>query len=330
MQNISKKFLQKSTPVVVAFTLLATGMPIGFSTDYVASVAAQTAATNSGISSVIATATPASFQTFDNPYTNTTPPLLNVSIGVVLSESYTSGGEIRIPLPQTPTGANWTELYGPIFTLNAPSAHTMVKEFDTSDPNTLIIRLKDKGDEGYKSGLATIPLSFTFNPEYKKKVPMNADLYTITPVVYANGSITNTPVTRAIVRSMNLFSYVPEINNVSGLEDKQYSSKNVQVRFNNTTNDTHAMQLEAGYEHKEFFQIPRGSQITAKSNAWNNLVTFDKVVEVDGVEYDQYVGRIIENGEFSRVRYYDGQRQGQLYGHAMSISVTLPDELMQE
>lgn len=39
------KILQKSASAMMAFTILATSMPVGFSTNYVATVAAQSAST---------------------------------------------------------------------------------------------------------------------------------------------------------------------------------------------------------------------------------------------------------------------------------------------
>lgn len=285
------QFLQKSASAMMAFTLLSTSMPVGFSTEYIAKVSAQTAATNANqeIAGLTFTATPEKYQAFTNTQTGAQPSELSVNLSVTVSESYQDNGVIKLDLPQTPTGANWTEVYGPIFSLSSTQGD-VVREFDTTtEAGKLLIKLKSKA-EGVTAGVHPIVLKFAFNNQYDKKVPRDTVMYTIQPKAYINGTeavvaqAKNIVSANALLNTKVTASYQNPVN-------ENYATNQLAFRLYTNFYWTETVQWDRNGTNRVVLQIPAGSTLDRTAN-FSNYFTFDKKVTVEGVEYDQYIHNI--------------------------------------
>jgi hypothetical protein len=139
------------------------------------------------------------FQTYDDLDAHTTPAdaELIVTLGVTVSEDYTAGGTIELPLNFIPNltthptfthGTDGAGLLEPFFVMQTPEAHDMVKLYDTvTKPGFLVIRLKSKGETGFSSGLSTLAFRFDFNMNWVCKIPPDTLLWQVAPVAYVNG-----------------------------------------------------------------------------------------------------------------------------------------------
>ncbi len=205
MKIKGKNLLKKFTASTLAFAVVASALPVGFSTSYVQTVAAQASTSTTTVAAdqitgLTVSASPTSFKTWGDIASEVT-----VILGVAISDTYTSGGIIKLPLPTPPTGSNWVDPAVPeaFFSLVNPDAHNLVSSYDTTtEPGTLIIRLKSKAEAGINgSVLASIPLKFQFNEKYLGKVPNGTVLYTAAPRVYMNENPVNITVTPVKVSS---------------------------------------------------------------------------------------------------------------------------------
>ncbi len=205
MKIKGKNLLKKFTASTLAFAVVASALPVGFSTSYVQTVAGQASTSTTTVAAdqitgLTVSASPTSFKTWGDIASEVT-----VILGVAISDTYTSGGIIKLPLPTPPTGSNWVDPAVPeaFFSLVNPDAHNLVSSYDTTtEPGTLIIRLKSKAEAGINgSVLASIPLKFQFNEKYLGKVPNGTVLYTAAPRVYMNENPVNITVTPVKVSS---------------------------------------------------------------------------------------------------------------------------------
>ncbi|MDR2957252.1 MAG: isopeptide-forming domain-containing fimbrial protein [Coriobacteriales bacterium] len=177
---------------------------------------------------------PSSFVTWTTPdFVNR----LNVTISAVISEQYTSGGKIELPLDLTPTSVSHPNLtYGTngsdgvngtntpaFFILNSPMLdgwiadsryNKVVENYDlVSKPGFVIFNLKSCSDPGFQSGLINIPLVFDFNTQWLYCIPGGTVLFNVAPVAYINNlevaKATVAPVTSSASNDISLSSIEP-------------------------------------------------------------------------------------------------------------------------
>lgn len=252
------KILQKSASAMMAFAILTTSTPAIFSTEYVAKVSAQTAETqspaNKQITGLSVSATPTDYQAFVNPLTGSVPPELNVVLGVTLSESYNDNGVIKLPAPKTPSGDNWTEVYGAFFNL-VPETSGIIKEIDTTtEAGMIIIKLKSKA-EGATPGLHSLPIKFTFNDQYRSKVPAETVVYNIAPTAYVGGNMArvgNVVEVKAKNPVLNVDSRISRID-TSDVFNENY----VNLRVSNNLRWYQAVRFDVSKQSRMMLQIPK-------------------------------------------------------------------------
>ena len=158
-------------------------------------------AASDDIPSISVSATPQDFQTFEDPaYPGLQPTDLTVSVTVQISESYTTGGRIELPLDYIPTLAKYPSFsYGtdglgalePFFTLVTPAPPapgSVVSGFDTTNPNLLVINLKNSSEPGFSAGSETIVLHFEFNTNWNQKIPKGMEFWSVSPVAYVGAA----------------------------------------------------------------------------------------------------------------------------------------------
>lgn len=150
-----------------------------------------------------------SFQTYKNTTLNTMPPDLNVSLTINFTKTNIENGRIEIPYNFIPNGTGKFEDFtdtAPIFSLQtppAPAANSIVKNYDTSQADKLIINLNTFNS--IKS--ETINLVYKFNttnyltqidwdndgqPDLFGKIPNDFVLWSIAPEAYDNTGLVDT------------------------------------------------------------------------------------------------------------------------------------------
>jgi uncharacterized repeat protein (TIGR02543 family) len=227
------------------------------------------------------------------------PPDLIVELKVTLSEHYTSGGAIELPLDFTPTNATHPSFtYGtdgtngvgnadgfkmpPFFTLQTPELNNMVKDFDKTTEGALWIMLTDSEDPDFdEAGVTTINLSFAFNTAWDGKIPGGETLWNIKPTAYVNDdpAINATPVLVSGAADNVIMTSVQEMSPENG----EYPGGAITVRSIIEIQDYYESKFDPNYDNIVYIEVPPGSTIDDGTKAY-----FDKGPVTGTGGYDRY------------------------------------------
>jgi uncharacterized repeat protein (TIGR02543 family) len=132
---------------------------------------------------------PSTYQTY-----GTSEPF-NVVLQFQASSLYSSGGTIELPLDYTPNGTthpdfdtpNPLEPFFTVDTLPGLSEYPFIESIDTTDPTKLIFHLADASSyPDIANGVKSFPVIFSFNQDYKLKVPVDTALWDIDASAYVD------------------------------------------------------------------------------------------------------------------------------------------------
>ena len=129
-------------------------------------------------------------------------------------------------------------------------------------------------------------MHFSFNEQYKRKIPNNTNLWTVAPSVFLNEQKIPLNINAVKIQSNSRFNPSSSIQTFNPINPRAYRGGSIYNRYRHHADFATQIYFDRNYDNKHIVQIPHGSTFS------HTYYTFDKAVEVAGVQYDQYIHRI--------------------------------------
>ena len=261
------KIAKRATLVALAAMLLVS--PIATS-----SVPVQ-ASPADDITALGVSASPSSFRTFLIPPAGPSAEDLIVSISITLSNTYSGGGYIELPLNYTPNSATH-----PAF--DTCGGSTMLLPFfipqeqglnDLVDDTTSIISSYDIDaskitlyiDNSANAGSYTITLRFTFEDDYLSQIPPNTIMWTVQPTAGVSG-VTAKTASPATIKSSSNNGITYERTLYTPLDNNKYVGGTIAFRVNQQYFNYYESHLDLNYNNIYYVDIPDGSTVDTSAS----------------------------------------------------------------
>ena len=277
-------------------------------------------AANSQIESLIVSVTPNNYiQTYFDPTINLYPGELSVQIGIVLHDSYVSGGRIELPLDfLSPTTFDVGYQGLPFFVARNDydfSTEPMVAgwRIETSPSyDTLIIDLVDGAGSSQTFNLV---IPFDFNPFFLSKVPANTIMWDIQASVYIDSDLAQTGTFTLVGGGSSNFGVGGELNIPNN--PNFFAGGNVVINHNFSHNNSFRSTYDHSFPNRYFIDVPVGTVLIGALATWFNQ---SEPIDINGVPYTRHYRVITDVLSDSWVSVWATHRTA----HFMNASITPP------
>ncbi|MCL2281182.1 MAG: hypothetical protein FWC25_00780, partial [Dehalococcoidia bacterium] len=216
-----------------------------------------------------------SYQTWVDETALTNPPELIVTLSVTVSESYTTGGTIELPLSFTPTlsthpsftsGIDGVGTLEPFFDFKtaaltawiASTSNTLIDSYSISG-GVLTLTIKNSTDSGFLAGKVNIPLRFDFNMNWVGKIPGGTELWAVAPIGKIDSSTIVTPAAKHVTSGAdNAIT-----NNLSRLNPNTttYYGGGITLRNQLRYQYQYRVGMDPVYINTAYIEVPTGSTV---------------------------------------------------------------------